>query len=269
MREKADVLKDIWSQIDTIAQVLSQDQDQKTVRNEQIEDLIDKGISKWLENLDTAPFSKDNVNSIKSKSVEILGAMKKCKIAKSQWHLCQNLTNFIEEQFIKKNKFIDSTIVSLLFVLLSFKYHDEILGKEYAGSKDSVSKKTPDEKYTLTFAIPAKEIEFKERIKKEGGLTPDMAGILVKIKQWILYTSENEWKDKCGELFKNPAKEKDDHDVYYIMIMLNKPDDRFGKNSNMIKMYDALTELAKTKPEVKISERQPKESYENKGFYRV
>ncbi len=267
MREKAILLTDIWRQIHAIAEDLSHEQ--KSVKNEPTEEMIDKGITKWLENLETDPFFKKNVNSVKNKSVEILEAMKKYKIARSQWHLCRNLTDFIEERFSKKNKFIDSTIVSLLFVLLSFRYHDEILRKEEAGLKDSVSQKIHDEKYTLTFAIPAKEAEFRERIGKEGCLTSDMAEILLKIRQWILYTSENEWKNNCEELFASSAKEQDDHDVYYLMIRMNKPDDRFGKNSSMMKMYDALNELAKTKPEVRISERQPKESYENKGFYRV
>ncbi|MEZ4525016.1 MAG: hypothetical protein R2941_03740 [Desulfobacterales bacterium] len=90
------------------------------------------------------------------------------------------------------------------------------------------------------------------------------------MKEWILYTSEDEWKGKCEELFASPAKEQDDHDVYYIMIRMDKPDERSGKNSSMTaKMYNAMKELAQTKPEVRISSGSRKKVMKIKDFYRV
>ncbi|RLB90155.1 MAG: hypothetical protein DRH26_10190 [Deltaproteobacteria bacterium] len=128
---------------------------------------------------------------------------------------------------------------------------------------------TSKDKYILTLVISIKETELADSLKSEGCLTRQTAEKLFESKQWLLYSQEKHWKDTCQGLFENPHQESDEYDVYYIKITLDRPDERFSRDSNMLKMYDAFKELAEKENKIQISERQPKESYENKGFYRV
>ena len=125
--------------------------------------------------------------------------------------------------------------------------------------------------YILTFAISAKATDLVKELVAQKRLTPENFVPLFKSREWIHYAPEDQWKRTCGGLFerRTQAPVEDDYDVCYVAIKMDAPDDRFEKNSNMMKLYDALSDLAQKRPELKLSDRHPKESYENKGFFRV
>ncbi|RLB90158.1 MAG: hypothetical protein DRH26_10205 [Deltaproteobacteria bacterium] len=127
------------------------------------------------------------------------------------------------------------------------------------------------QRYILTVAISAKETDLINTLSNDKQLTSKTGENLFQVKQWIYYGSEEIWKKDCQNLFDEvmPDQAQDEYDVYYIKITMDKEDRRFGKESNMLKMYDAFKELSQSEPKIEISKRQPKESYENKRFYRV
>ncbi len=124
------------------------------------------------------------------------------------------------------------------------------------------------QKYILTMVISAKEANLIDALRSEGHLTPETAENLFRKKQWIGYSSEKNWKYQ--NLFdETEYDQQKEHDVYYIKTTMDKEDERFGRDSNMLKMYDAFKELSRLNPGIEISERLPKETYENEEFYRV
>ncbi len=143
--------------------------------------------------------------------------------------------------------------------------------REYINRGLPLSHQRLPDKYILTFAISAKATELMKELTAHKQLTPENFLPLFKSREWIHYAPEDQWKRTCEILFETRTKAlvEDDHDVRYVTIKMDAHDDRFEKTSNMMKLYDALSELAQQKPALRLSERHPKESYENKGFFRV
>ncbi len=128
-------------------------------------------------------------------------------------------------------------------------------------------------KYILTFVISESETELLAKLKEEG-LTNQNAEQLFRAKEWIHYCSEDIWNHDCQNLFETKPDDEDDSigDVFYVKILTNKEEDkRFGRESNMLKMYDAFMELLQADPKTEISVSLPRsrKTYENRGFYKV
>jgi len=128
-------------------------------------------------------------------------------------------------------------------------------------------------KYILTFVISESETELLVKLKEEG-LTTQNAEQLFRAKEWIHYCSEEIWNNECQSLFEPKPDGEDDSigNVFYVKIPTDREEDkRFGRESNMLKMYDAFMELlqADPKPEISVSPPRSRKTYENKGFYKV
>ena len=130
------------------------------------------------------------------------------------------------------------------------------------------------ENYVLTIAISDTETEFLSILKTGEVFTADTAERLFKAREWIHYSSESVWNRDCKSLF-DPRPANEDNrigSVCYVKISTAAgEDERFGSNSNIMKMYDALKELFEpgSKIEIAVSAPRSRMTYESKEFYRV
>lgn len=242
------ILTELLSKIKSVSEELPQDSKK--------ENILD-AYNSWLNILKDgdSSFDEDTIKGIREKCFTIYQESLKINIERGTFRLAKNMFDFFLEKINIENKRIVISIIGLVIFIVAFFYYYK---------KDS-----SEQKHILTFVVSVKETELVDTLKSEGCLTPQTAEKLFQSKQWVLYDTEESWKRKCQELFENPSQEQDEYDVYYIKITLDEPNQDFSRDSNMLKMYDAFKELGQKKPNVEISKRQPKESYENKGFYRV
>lgn len=143
--------------------------------------------------------------------------------------------------------------------------------KEKFKEEAPVNQQKSADYYILTFAISAKATDLVKELAAQKQLTPENFLSLFKSREWIHYAPEEQWSRTCKTLFEPliQVPVEDDHDVRYVAIKMDAHDSRFEETSNQMNLYDALSELAQQKPALRLSERHPKESYENKGFFRV
>ncbi len=235
----------------------------------------------WIEELRKVDTGQ-NINGIEKQVFEILDYFWNNKRDYEKESLFRHLLCFLQGQEPKKVKIPEKHQVAIITLcnvisalLLSCLNQPEQKRKTDTKPRpQSGNQKAPAQltkKYVLTLAISAKETELLDALRSAAHLSPCTAEQLFRVKQWVLYDSEENWEKKCRSLFEIPDadRKEDGNDVYYIRITIHEPDERFGPDSSMVKMFDAFKDLAAENAKTEISERQPKESYENKGFYRV
>ncbi len=130
------------------------------------------------------------------------------------------------------------------------------------------------ENYILTIAVSDTETELLSTLKTGEAFAAETAERLFKAREWIHYRSEDVWNRDCKSLFDSRPADEDNRNgsVCYVKITTGVGEDvRFGRSSNMMKMYDALKELFQpgSKIDISVSEPRSRRTYENKGFYRV
>ncbi len=245
-------------------------------------------VQKWLELFgNTNFFKEEDIKVIEEKSIQLIDKFEKfcdhdiinrtanampLMKGKHPFEYLYSEIGALNEKKIgnesDEHKKVRLVIVALFAVLSSCL--EQILQKETDSEPaEHLQLPIPQTRHVLTIILPVKETELVNRLRSEAHLTPQTVEKLFHFKQGVLYSTEDHWNDTYQYLFKNPHHEEYEHDVHYIKIRLDRPDERFNQESTMVKMFDAFKELAEKRPEIEVSERQPKESYENKGFYRV
>ncbi len=256
------VLTELLNKIKSVSEELPQDS--------KMENIID-AYSKWLKILeeDDSSLGEDTIKGIRGKCVAIYEESLGFVIAGGRMSLSKKVYDFFLKKLKIENKRIVISIIGLFIFIVAFFYYKDIPKSDKGKDEKVRQKDTPKQKHILTIVVSVKETELVDTLKSEGCLTPQTVEKLFQSKQWVLYDTEENWKKECQKLFEHPSQEQDEYDVYYIKIGLDESNQNFSQTSNMLKMYDAFKKLGEKKPDVQVSERQPKESYENKGFYRV
>ncbi len=277
------IIPELFEKIDFIAEKLAYSHED--VR-EDISKLTANAVHKWIDLLLEEDFSDEIVREIRESSDNIIESFKKNRkmadllfsVAHKQSAEKKESKSFLSmpEWLRKKKPEHNLTEIAefawIIFNLAIFPYRDRLrLNGQNLRSDDrhSGNETVQETKHVLTVVVSAKETELLDTLQS-GHLTPETAHQLFRVKKWLLHSSEKEWEKKCQGLFESPSDQEDDEqDVYYIKIITDGQDRRFGQDSSMVKMFDAFKDLGEAEAEIMISARHPKETYEGKGFYRV
>ncbi len=277
------IIPELFEKIDFIAGSLAYSHEDV---KEDTSKLTTNAVHKWIDLLLEEDFSDEIVREIRESSDDIIESLKKNRkmadllfsVAHKQSAEKKESKSFlsIPEWWRKKKSEHNLTEIAefawIVFNLAIFPYKDRLrLNGQDLRSDDghSGNETVQEEKHVLTVVVSAKETELLDAMQS-GHLTPETAHQLFRVKKWLLHSSEEKWGKKCQGLFEFPSEQEDDEqDVYYIKIITDGQDRRFGQDSSMVKMFDAFKDLGEAEAEIMISARHPKETYEGKGFYRV
>lgn len=282
MSKDRPIIPELFGKIDFIAESLAYSHEDV---KEDISTLTVNAVHKWIDLLLEEEFSDEIVREIRVSSDNLIESFKKNR------KMAEFLLSAVHEQSAEKkdtksffsmsgwwrkkkpehNLAEIAELAWIVFNLAIFPYRDRLRlngqpPRDEGGHPESET--AGREKHVLTVVVSAKETELLDALQS-GHLTPETAHQLFRVKKWLLHSSEEEWKKKCQGLFESSEQEGDEQDVYYIKVETDKQDRRFGRDSSLVKMFDAFKDLGEAKAEIRISGPRPKETYEGKGFYRV
>ncbi len=185
----------------------------------------------------------------------------------------------IEKMDIKLIVIIAFVLMSIGIVLWILKSEKEEKSNKKREIKPSPSGKLPQAYQEKTILLLVLDAEgSKEIIPKlycEGKITSKMVPILSSTSIIMALwqgTQEEFTKKELNKSFDcSPNSEVSEYDVYVVEIELAKREIEFERNANAMSRYNAFKRLA-NKPDsykiIKVSQRLPKEAYDNPHLYR-